>query len=490
MSRRYKVGRNIPCPCGSGKKYKNCCSGKVDWAGIIRQGLDRTPYLTVRGRNLLLLEQIATALKLDKLEIPQSLTNYKRAFTANAVREIHEALMNVWPPDMDIENTLSQDRGQGSGLYIGDYTTEYILKGLAKHSIYSDKLIVIDPFIYPSSVRDEFNPILSAERHRAQTLKNVNFWLSLYPWIDAGIVEVIRTPADFNARLMWDSLVRQKKKFEENKELKESLDKSGREFHERHLEKVALHMTILSASNEYLERILKESGLDKEGKHTEDMIRYVEKLRQRDPNFLEPLDLRSTSGQLYTFSTGANYEIAVLTSNLTEAYLITDIYSRWKEIEIDRAQHNAQNRAWAPFAKAIQEVELKCLHDIRLDHAMRLREEGHLEGLRIFLRKVWKEASLSDPYDEANARLLGDELKDQIRRAEEEWKVLGRKFLKWFGMELGASLLAAGPLIQSGNGMFLAAALATTTVVQIGVSERESAGFQTKFPAAFFLQFN
>ena len=23
-----KVGRNDPCPCGSGKKYKNCC-GKV-----------------------------------------------------------------------------------------------------------------------------------------------------------------------------------------------------------------------------------------------------------------------------------------------------------------------------------------------------------------------------------------------------------------------------------------------------------------------------
>lgn len=23
-----KVGRNDPCPCGSGKKFKNCCIGK------------------------------------------------------------------------------------------------------------------------------------------------------------------------------------------------------------------------------------------------------------------------------------------------------------------------------------------------------------------------------------------------------------------------------------------------------------------------------
>ena len=25
MVKKEKVGRNDPCPCGSGKKYKNCC---------------------------------------------------------------------------------------------------------------------------------------------------------------------------------------------------------------------------------------------------------------------------------------------------------------------------------------------------------------------------------------------------------------------------------------------------------------------------------
>jgi preprotein translocase subunit SecA len=28
-NRVEKVGRNEPCPCGSGKKYKNCCMRKV-----------------------------------------------------------------------------------------------------------------------------------------------------------------------------------------------------------------------------------------------------------------------------------------------------------------------------------------------------------------------------------------------------------------------------------------------------------------------------
>jgi hypothetical protein len=26
------VGRNDPCPCGSGKKYKKCCLGKENWS--------------------------------------------------------------------------------------------------------------------------------------------------------------------------------------------------------------------------------------------------------------------------------------------------------------------------------------------------------------------------------------------------------------------------------------------------------------------------
>ncbi|HHX32016.1 MAG TPA: SEC-C domain-containing protein, partial [Bacteroidales bacterium] len=26
--KKEKIGRNDPCPCGSGKKYKKCCLGK------------------------------------------------------------------------------------------------------------------------------------------------------------------------------------------------------------------------------------------------------------------------------------------------------------------------------------------------------------------------------------------------------------------------------------------------------------------------------
>jgi hypothetical protein len=41
------IGRNDPCPCGSGKKYKKCCEGKKPepkkfTAQVISSGMDQT----------------------------------------------------------------------------------------------------------------------------------------------------------------------------------------------------------------------------------------------------------------------------------------------------------------------------------------------------------------------------------------------------------------------------------------------------------------
>jgi hypothetical protein len=50
MSKK-RVSRNAPCPCGSGKKYKNCCYGKgFDWVqdedGFIGKSIPMTEQLT------------------------------------------------------------------------------------------------------------------------------------------------------------------------------------------------------------------------------------------------------------------------------------------------------------------------------------------------------------------------------------------------------------------------------------------------------------
>src|SRR5260221_11417018 len=143
MSRSRKVKRNDAWPCLTGEKYKKCCMGKVDWEEIFRLDLDERPYLSVRGRNLLFAKRVSNILQLNSAREIQSLKDYKSAFTAKAVREIYEVVLDVWPRDIDIISTLKRSPGSVSGLYIGDYSHEYLTRAIVRHSIYANKILLI-----------------------------------------------------------------------------------------------------------------------------------------------------------------------------------------------------------------------------------------------------------------------------------------------------------------------------------------------------------
>jgi hypothetical protein len=105
MIKSKKIGRNDLCPCGTGKKYKHCCIGHVDWNDIFRSNKDWIPHLSIRGRNINFVNRIAEILQLDTGKV-KNFTDFKKGFTNVAVREIHEAILEVWPPNTDIENIL------------------------------------------------------------------------------------------------------------------------------------------------------------------------------------------------------------------------------------------------------------------------------------------------------------------------------------------------------------------------------------------------
>ena len=64
-----KIGRNDPCPCGSGKKYKNCCM-KKDMADA-EQDFKHIP--TQRGDDLMLM------LDPVKMDLPKAEARLKEA---------------------------------------------------------------------------------------------------------------------------------------------------------------------------------------------------------------------------------------------------------------------------------------------------------------------------------------------------------------------------------------------------------------------------
>jgi hypothetical protein len=479
------LSRNDRCPCGTGKKYKHCCLGVVNWDAIKRDRGDRYRYLSIRGRNLAFRDLLCDLLLLDSHRQLRSLNDYKKAFTAENVRKLNEGIARIWPPDLDIEAALRSTGGGVSGLYVGDYSKDQLLRGIVRHTTYASKLLVCDPFIYPLSVREEYSPIHNPDQHRSQTLLNVNVWLSLIPWVEAGLVEVIRTPCDFDPRLNWNSMKAQEEKFATNPELKKAADVTVKELMQRHADVWKFRdMVLTMPDGALLDKFQRIIGDDKKVSK-EDLLTYVHQCRAADPDFLEPLG-PNNSGQLQMISSGASYNIACIIAELTDSYLVTDLHVKWKEIEFDRCGRAEEVDAWSPFAKAMQNASLKYLDDVSLEDALALRKDGRLEDLRAFLRKVWTQACDTKSYATVNGRLFAEELQGEIRKAEEEWKQIDRDLIKNAGAA-GAGLMVSAPMISTGQGLFLASAAIIAGLSSLGASAWQRRGFPTKYPAAFFL---
>lgn len=480
------LSRNALCPCGTGAKYKHCCLGKVDWDAIQRGRGDRYRHLSVRGRNLAFIDLICELLLLDSDRRLKSLESYKKAFTAQNVRRLNEGIARIWPADLDIEAALRSTKRSVSGFYVGDYSKDQLLRGIVRHSAYASRLLICDPFIHPLSVRDEYSPILNPNQHRSQTLRSVNLWLSLVPWVQADLVTVIRTPCDFDRRLKWDSMQEQDEKFATSPELTEAADVTVKEMIRRHSQAWKFRDLILSMPDgallSQLQRIAESDGdVSKDA-----LLAYVHRRRVADPDFLEPLGPENES-QLHMVTSGAGYNIACMVSELTGSYLVTDLHVKWKEIELDRRNRAAEIDAWSPFAKAMQEAKLKYLDDVSLEDALAIRKDGRLEDLRAFLRRVWTQACDTSSYSGVNGSLFAEELQSEIRKAEDEWAQIDRELLK-NGGGIGAGLAAAATLVGTGQGEFLAAATLIAGIPLLASSSWQRRGFPRKFPAAFFLR--
>jgi hypothetical protein len=124
--------------------------------------------MSIRGRNLLFVTAIFDALGLDASANELSLSTYKKAFTPAAVRKTYEAVVELWPNDTNIQSLLERTGTDVSGLYIGDYHPDYIARALVRHSIYANKILLVDPFQHPYILNDKFNPIIDPApfRHR------------------------------------------------------------------------------------------------------------------------------------------------------------------------------------------------------------------------------------------------------------------------------------------------------------------------------------
>jgi hypothetical protein len=441
------------------KKYKVCCRGKVDWETLpLSDTASAVRHLTTRGKNRFFLNLVLDALQLDTHEGAIDMPNFKRAFTSAAVKKIFEAVRFVWPDGEDLKRVLRQEAAQTSGLYIGHYGLELVRRGVTRHSLYADRILLVDPLLHPNSTRDEFNPILNPAMHRTSTLKWISLWLSLEPWIEEGIVGFVRAPGDFYPDLALKSFEMTRTRFARHPELLKLYDEQAQ------AEKLLPHFA--SFKEQILlttpDSIIRSKVCEREPASTdaqvEAVIAAVHRQREAHPNFLGPERPNESYHEMLQLSTGTNYEQAKLIALHSSSYVMTDLRVRLREIEVDRSDSGVDSEAWSPFSKAFQGLSFNFLDAVPLDAALAIRREGRLESMRHFLRKVWNATAKTSPFDDAHIPALAAELDEKIREAAVEWKKIDRELVSRIGMQGVPGLMAAGPLIASGYAAFVGAA--------------------------------
>lgn len=478
----YKFERNEECPCGSGKKYKKCCINNVNWSEVIKYpNVQYSQYLTLRGKNIQFFNTVLGILQIDKFAPNTPFSEYKKAFTPNTVRRIYELVDEFWPNTNNYVKVITENKDSTTALYTGTYDYNSIIRAVTRHSMYSEKIYLIDPFVSPSKVNDEFNPVLHPEYYRADAIKWTNLWFALFPWIDAGIINFIRPLDEFVPGLYQEVIKIQHTRFENNPELKKILETqtSATVDNMEPLDSGPFEHYILSHPDDYF-RDMYRNGMFNTFKNENDFLKYIQQRKDAHPYHVDRLPDQVNS---ITYSTtGANYELAKRICGITNSHLITDLKSRWKEIEIDRSSAGIDDKKWSTFAKALQNSELKILDSIPLSAALRLRQENRLESLRLFFRKIWKSCKNVDDFSEENSINLSSELADKIREAKSEWNKIDQDLLKWLGGTSGA-LLSAGLV-----GWVPAAAGAVGTgVTGLIQSHLKRNSFKDQYPAGFFL---
>jgi len=482
------IGRNNPCPCGSGLKYKKCCLGDVPWDDFYKhKKVNPILYLSARGKNILFLEAIADALQLNSVKQPRSWSEIKRACTPNAVKKIYEAIPEIWIGRRDLLSVYDRESKHVSGLYVGIYEPEIVFRGITRHCLYSDKILLVDPFLDPRFTRPEYNPIENPNRYRASTLRCLYFWFSLTPWIDSGLINFIRTPGDFDIELKHDCMKVERDKFDSNPEIKALLENDAKEQREDATFEEMKQYYFLCHPDEYMVDWFKKTYPDKSEIDIQQFMKYVNKLRDEHTYYVEFSGVGEENAEMLYWTTGTNYEMAKITARLTGAHIITDIPSRWKEMEIDRQDHGVKDSQWAGFAKAFQNLDFKFLNNVPMNFALKLRKKDRLKQMREFFSRVWKICESKDPLSEKNTNLLAAELNHHINESEVEWKKIDQDLIKWFGVEVASAVAAYPQITSNGGAQFLGAGVAIAGITNLVVSQMKKKSFYNRYPAGFFL---
>ncbi|MEN6671108.1 DUF4238 domain-containing protein [Psychrobacter sp. B38] len=338
-----KLRQNDECGCGSGKKYKKCCrdipkNQRITWK-----------VRSIRERNIALCNEIRRVLGFDS---GKTWEDVRHGLTDNQISEIYKFYAFLWPTTTEIYSMLPRPDGKFRALYTGQIDIRKINVYALKVASHFDEFLIQHPFIHPNNVKPSFSPIENPSSYRYQALKEIYLMMTLEPYINSGLINLIPAPNSLDRYLFSEILdmVELRGKESVSEEEKKQFIRLGRE------DRLNLAFSLLDKERKLL---LIDEFSDCTEKEIEEIDKALAEKAKYDP--LVPLKdfMTNSTTQNIPFVLVPNYEMSMFIAQVTGSVIVTDSESRWMEFQL--AQHRGNgivHYPWKPIHDSINKIPL------------------------------------------------------------------------------------------------------------------------------------
>jgi hypothetical protein len=434
-----------------------------------RQGLLNSAS-TLYEKNLALIQAA-----FEIFDLKRGWDKVKTKITGAQVKEFYAFIAALWPPSTELIDLLPEADSTLRALYLGEYEPELLVQNVFRFCLYTDQIVLVNPFENPNIIAEQHNPIVHPDEWKLETLRTVFYLMLIAPWIEKGFVILIPSPGDFDVELRNRTFESAFGRLKANPITQADIDAS--------FMKQKVRRLFASAPPEYLDRMAREANPGISDALVAKLLQGFEDERLSDP-FLTGQTMDQMPAQYIATRSGANLEMGMYLSQMMGAFPYTNIKFRWREILSAKQQFDANMEVWTPLTNAFQQLPFKFLDKVDPKFAYAIREDGRLEGFRGFLRKVWQ--TVGGQPDQAKAGALARDFRDELTQAhntaEAEWDKIDIDLLKW-----------GGPIVSGGlaTGLFSpslpAAGFAIAAVLKLLETQKKRSNFRKTVPMSVFI---
>lgn len=309
----------------------------------------------------------------------------RREMTDEKIATAYRLYEGLWPLETDLLSLLPKPDGRLRSVYTGSLHPQHIHEFALRSSLYFGEILIRHPFMHSGVLNKKYRPTDHPRQYRSEFVSTLYFFLSVMPFVEAGLINLVPNPCDFDFHLRDQTMAMARARSGDYK-LNASTDPHFQEL-QRDLHKRML-LTLPEAA---LRRELEQTASPNASIGIDDMIESLDWMRENDPfvSLQEDTLGPGAEGQLHYFKMEPSFEVAMYLAQATGSQILTDSKIRWKDLEAAlMRRHLGSSPTLTLLKEGIQSVPIAFPFEV--EDTLNLHDMTEFSEVRSVLRNAFK----------------------------------------------------------------------------------------------------